>query len=169
VATQTVYLNGRVLSSEVQTLEQAGVKDGEMLAVLIRQGQPQRQNPPANRNPGMGNTPSRRPHKTDPEMVRLHTLNNPAAQASLRDSSPTLFAALQDPARWREEFEKMQQQQDEAALEHQRQIAILNEDPFNVDAQRKIEEIIRQDRVQDNLQHAIDNTPEGELHAAGST
>ncbi|KAF2649107.1 hypothetical protein K491DRAFT_721955 [Lophiostoma macrostomum CBS 122681] len=162
-ATQTFYLNGRALSSEVQTLEQAGIKDGEMLAVLIRQGQPQRQNPSANRNTDMGVTPSR-PQRPDPEMVRLHTLNDPAAQASLRQSSPTLFAALQDPSRWREEFDKMQRQQDEAELERQRQIALLNEDPFNVDAQRKIEEMIRHDRVIENLQHAYENNPEGKSY-----
>jgi DNA damage-inducible protein 1 len=41
------------------------------------------------------------------------------------------------------------------------QMRLLNEDPFNIDAQRKIEEMIRQQSVQDNLQHAYEHNPEG--------
>ena len=57
----------------------------------------------------------------------------------------------------------MKRQEQEAERERQNQIALLNDDPFNVEAQKKIEELIRQDRVIENLQHAYEHNPEGEL------
>lgn len=150
---QHFFLNGRPLTNDDQTLEGAGIGDGEMLAVLIRRPgpEPQRQRPD-NRRRAM-----------DPEGVRLTVLGNPAAQEQLRQQKPELAAALTDPARWREMFMMEQRREEDAERDRQNQIALLNEDPFNVEAQKRIEEIIRQDRVIENLQHAYENNPEGEL------
>ncbi|ORX98117.1 hypothetical protein BCR34DRAFT_156865 [Clohesyomyces aquaticus] len=156
---QHFFLNGRPLTNEVQTLEEAGIKDGEMLAVLIRQrggaaqGQQGRAGPASGRNQSDHQQDSRRRGAPDPESVRLHILGDPAAQEQLRQRKPELLAALGDPAQWREAYNREQRQEEDAERERQNQIALLNEDPFNIDAQRKIEEIIRQDRVIENLQH----------------
>jgi hypothetical protein len=49
-----------------------------------------------------------------------------------------------------------------ASIEQQRLVEIgrLNADPFDVDAQRKIEEAIRQEAVLENLEHALEYSPE---------
>jgi DNA damage-inducible protein 1 len=123
-----------------------------MLAVIMRTA------PRPNRNmqqPG-------RPSQPDPEGVRQLVLNDPAQMNNLRQQDPELAAAVNDPARWRESFSKKQRQAEASERERQNQIHLLNEDPFNVDAQRKIEDIIRQDRVVENLQKAYDENPEGE-------
>ncbi|CBX90775.1 similar to DNA damage-inducible v-SNARE binding protein Ddi1 [Plenodomus lingam JN3] len=123
-------------------------RDGEMLAVMIR------------RNPTPRTGGPRLPAQPDPEGVRQHILMNPSSQNDLRTRDPELGAALNDPVRWRETFAMRQRQADEAERERQNQIALLNEDPFNVEAQRKIEDLIRQDRVVENLQKAYDENPE---------
>jgi DNA damage-inducible protein 1 len=83
--------------------------------------------------------------------------------ASLNEQQPELARAVNDPVRWRELYTAMRQQEEGRERERQNQIALLNEDPFNIEAQRKIEEMIRQDNVVSNLQHAYENNPEGEL------
>ncbi|KAK4998130.1 DNA damage-inducible protein 1 [Cryomyces antarcticus] len=54
----------------------------------------------------------------------------------------------------------MKREENERVRERELQIRLLNEDPFNVDAQRKIEEMIRKDQVMENAAHAMEHTPE---------
>ena len=51
----------------------------------------------------------------------------------------------------------MHREQMARAAEHQ---ALMNSDPFDVDAQRRIEETIREERVAENLEHAMEYIPE---------
>ncbi|KAJ4363092.1 DNA damage-inducible protein 1 [Neocucurbitaria cava] len=148
-ASQSIYLNGQPVANETQTLEAAGIRDGEMLAVLIRQNRQSNVNPRDSR-----------PGQPDPEDVRQQLLMSPDALNNLRQRDSELAAAVSDPTRWRETFAMRERQAADAERERQNQIALLNEDPFNVDAQRKIEELIRQDRVIENLQEAFEKNPE---------
>jgi len=126
-----------------------------MLAVIVHQTRP--------RPPPQVEDRRRRPvePQPDPEGVRQQLLLNPQAQADLRNRDPELADAVNDANRWRETFTMRQQQSQNAERERQNQIQLLNEDPFNVDAQRKIEELIRQDRVVENLEKAYNENPEG--------
>lgn len=45
-------------------------------------------------------------------------------------------------------------------MEQQNEIARLNADPYDVEAQRKIEEAIRQQAVLENMEHALEYSPE---------
>lgn len=47
-----------------------------------------------------------------------------------------------------------------AEMAQQREIARLNADPYDVEAQRKIEEAIRQQAVMENMEHALEYSPE---------
>jgi len=151
-ASQAIYLNGQAVANEAQTLEGAGIKDGEMLAVVIRQARPAATSQQANRNRNTGGP--------DPEALRQSLLGDPGRVATLRLQDPELAAAVMDPNSWIEVFTQRQRQQEEAERERRNQIELLNQDPFNVDAQRKIEELIRQDRVVENLEKAYIENPE---------
>jgi len=57
-------------------------------------------------------------------------------------------------------FAHLRQRQDDLELQRQREIELLNADPFDVEAQRRIEEAIRQQAVLENMEHAIEYSPE---------
>jgi len=71
--------------------------------------------------------------------------------ASAAQSNPTRFAEL-----LRQHRDRAQQTE----LARQREIAALNADPFDVEAQRRIEEAIRQQSVMENMEHALEYSPE---------
>lgn len=160
---QQFYLDGQPVAGDDKTLEQVGIKDGEMLAVLItpenaapaRQPQRQGQRAGNNQRPADFSSPDHI------ERTRLGFLANPAALAQVRSQRPDIADAVNNPARFKELFEAMAGEEQERERERQNQLRLLNDDPFNVDAQRKIEEMIRQDRVMENLQHAYEHNPEG--------
>ena len=170
---QQFFLNGQPLSGDNKTLGEVGIKDGEMLAVLINRGTTRSppgatQNPNTARqggqNPQANGTSGRRiPTADEVETLRLRLLNDPDGQARVREQNPDLSTALYDRDRFRDMFLQMVRQEDDRGRERAEQIRRLNEDPFDIEAQRKIEEMIRQDNVVENLQHAIENNPEGKL------
>ena len=48
----------------------------------------------------------------------------------------------------------------QAELAQQQEVERLNDDPYDIDAQQKIEEAIRQQAVMENLEHALEYSPE---------
>lgn len=82
-------------------------------------------------------------------------------------SQPELAAAAQnDPARFRELLKHLSDMQQSAKLQQQHEAELLNADPYNIEAQRKIEEAIRQEAVLENMESAMENMPEafGSVH-----
>lgn len=155
---QHLYHNGRLISDDAQTMEQHQIKDGDMLALHVRDmrgstGVPEQARRPQPRRRG-GN-------EQDPELIRLQILGQPAVRAQLQRQHPELAAAVDNPARFAQIFHDSQDREQRERMERQREIERLNDDPFNVENQRKIEEMIRQERVMENLQNAMEHNPEG--------
>ena len=69
-------------------------------------------------------------------------------------------AALTNPSRFAELLRQMPDRREQAELERQREIMHLNADPFDVEAQRRIEEAIHQQAVIENMEHALEYSPE---------
>ena len=137
-----------------------------MLAMLMRQPLQQNNNNSTNDNMGQGRRPQnsqrqQRAGAQEIETARLSILGNPQAMAQVREQRPALADALNDPNRFREVWMEMMKEDEEREQERLEQMQLLNEDPFNVDAQRKIEEMIRQQQVQENLEFAFNHNPEG--------
>lgn len=60
----------------------------------------------------------------------------------------------------------MASMQESARLQQQHESSLLNSDPFNIEAQKKIEEAIRQEAVLENMEQAMEQMPEsfGQVH-----
>ena len=137
-----------------------------MLVLLTRPQQQQRQQPPQqqqHQQPNMGAQQQQQGSPADIERTRLSILGNANAMAQVREQRPALAEAINDSNRFREVWTDMMREDERREGERMEQMRLLNEDPFNIDAQRKIEEMIRQQSVQDNLQHAYEHNPEGKL------
>ncbi|KAJ8117490.1 hypothetical protein ONZ43_g4197 [Nemania bipapillata] len=103
---------------------------------------------------------------TDGDMLALHVLGDPALRAQLQRFNPALAAVIEDPQRFAQLFQNSALEQEQARRARMREIEALNADEFNPDAQARIEEIIRQESVVENLQNAMEHNPEsfGRVH-----
>jgi hypothetical protein len=164
---QHIYHNGQLLSDDSKTMEQLQISDGDMLAVHIRdlvRSTIETPAPQPARRQATGPAPTSRSRaEQDPEVVRLQLLGNPQAlQAALR-LRPEIAAVINDPPRFAEVYRQMLDQERQEQMMRNREIAALNADPFDVAAQMRIAEMIREEAVQENLQNAIEHNPEGKL------
>ena len=139
---QQILFMGRVLPDDKRTLASYGIKDGDLLVIHDTRAM-------NTQNSEMSNLE---------EVMRQQILQSPSLQQNLRQHNPVLLdAALRSP----QEFAQVITQQRAKVQEMQAaQEELLNADPFDVEAQKKIEESIRQDRVTENLEHAIEYSPE---------
>ena len=135
-------------SSHVQAL---GIQDNDVLLFRSRQH--------AQGAPAPVNAPS-----DQVEAARQQIITDPNTANSLRGSHPELVdAAFTNPARFRELLPMVAES---TRSQKERNVARLNADPFDVEAQREIEEAIRRERVLENMEHAMEYSPEsfGRVH-----
>lgn len=164
-SSQHLYHNGQLLADDSKTMEQLQIGDGDMLALAIRhagsrglptEGRGQQQ---PSRRPTAGQPQAR--VEQDPEVIRLQLLGNPQARQEALRVRPQLAAVIDDRQRFAQEYRQMMDQERREQMMRSRRIAELNADPFDVDAQMRIAEMIREEAVQENLQNAIEHNPEG--------
>jgi len=145
VAEQSISYEGRDLSNPKSTMKEFGV--GNKAILLLR------------RKLNVAGTSESM--QQDAEMMRLQILGDPNLMRQLEHSQPELAnAARSDPARFSQLLRQFRQMQADAELERQREMDRLEADPFDVEAQRKIEEAIRQQAVLENMDHALEYSPE---------
>lgn len=176
---QHLYHNGQLITENNKTMEELSIGDGELLALHVRDMRG------STGIPATGGASSSRPAiaapqqprraggssgggssgnmETDPEVIRLQILGNPTYRAELQRTQPQLASVVDDPQRFAAAFRDAYDRERRDRVERQRQIAALNADPFDIEAQAKIEEIIRQERVMENLQNAMEHNPEGSI------
>ncbi|TPX14984.1 uncharacterized protein E0L32_004814 [Thyridium curvatum] len=162
---QHLYHNGNLITDNSKTMEQLQIGDGEMLALHVRDmrgstgmpaGRGAQQAGAGQRSGGAGGA-----LEQDPELIRLQILGDPDLRAEAQRQTPQLAAVLDDPQAFAQLFNMRFDRERRERAERQRQIAQLNADPFDVEAQARIEEMIRQERVMENLQNAMEHNPEG--------
>lgn len=183
---QHLYHNGNLITDNASTMEQLHIGDGDMLALHVRDMRGNTGIPASSAaGPSSSHRPPRvaqqqqqqrqqqqqqqqrhhaarsRPGQPDPETIRLQILGNPSYRAELQRTQPHLASVVDDPQRFAVAFSEATDRERRDRMERQQQIAALNADPFDIEAQAKIEEIIRQERVMENLQNAMEHNPEG--------
>lgn len=164
---QHLYHNGQLLNDDTKTMEQLQIGDGEMLALHVRDMRGSTGAAAAQRRPQPARQQQPRAgQETDPETIRLQLLGNPQMRQQVVSQRPELGAAIDSPERFAQVYRQMAEQERNEHAARQQAIADLNADPFDADAQRRIEEMIREERVQENLQNAIEHNPEvfGRVH-----
>ena len=154
--TQSFFFNGQALRNDTQTLEDAGIKDGEMLAMMVNRERPTRPPRPV----------AQSEEATTPaaiERIRNEIASSPQNLSRLIQQQPDLAAVINNPVQFRNLWQQLLNDRDRLQQERQNQLAMLNEDPFNPEAQKKIEDMIRREKIEANLQYAYENNPEGVL------
>lgn len=163
---QHIYHNGQLITDASKTLQELQISDGDMLALHVRdmRGNTGVAQPPA---PQQQRQPQQQQQQAagaaaqqDPELVRLQFLGDPRLQAELRRRNPQIADALNDPQRFAQLMRQGNDSQEDERRQRMREIEQLNRDEFNPDAQARIEEMIRQQNVMENLQNAMEYNPE---------
>lgn len=158
--TQSIWHNGALLEDDEKTLGQLQIANGEMLSVHVREA-----NRPAATNLSRQQISARARDSQDRETQRLTILGNPTLRRQIEEARPELAAVLDNPARFAAKCQELQDQEQMEMDRRRQAIQNLNNDPFDIDAQMRIQEMIREERVQENLQNAIEHMPEGNLLA----
>ncbi|PRP75539.1 DNA damage-inducible protein 1-like [Planoprotostelium fungivorum] len=145
LATQVLLFNGQQLLNH-QKLNERGVGNGDLIFVTRRQQQQQRTN--------------QRAPETAESMAR-EIRNNPDLLQQVLSNNPQLGEAiLSNDMKTVENYFRAIQENKQREAERNQRASQLNADPFNVDAQRAIEEEIRMGNVMENMENALEHIPE---------
>ena len=158
---QHFFFNQRSIADTTQTLAQVGISEGDMLGMAVQD--PEKGVRRGQRSAQQSSTQQESPQRPDPERMRLHIVGDPRMMAEVRRQDPELADAANNRDRFHTIWDQRQRQIAQAEAEKNAQLALLNADPFNAEAQRKIEEMIQHERIQENIQKALEENPECEL------
>ncbi|ORE07773.1 hypothetical protein BCV72DRAFT_101293 [Rhizopus microsporus var. microsporus] len=137
---QRLFYHGKELSELKKTLEEYQVGQNEMIHMQrIQQAAPSH---------------------PDFDAMRQHVLQDQRLLQQLERTNPELaHAARHDPAKFSTMVEQIEQSRRAAEIQ-KAQLAALNNDPFDIEAQKRIEEAIRQENIAANLEAAMEYNPE---------
>ncbi|KXL50463.1 hypothetical protein M433DRAFT_387445 [Acidomyces richmondensis BFW] len=107
-SSQQFYLNSVPINGDKQSLDEAGIKDGDMLAMLMRSAeQPNNMGGQRLQQPQGQQRRASNADADEIETARLSIMGNPRAMAQVREQRPALAQAVSDPIRFREVWMEM--------------------------------------------------------------
>ncbi|KAJ1996165.1 DNA damage-inducible protein 1 [Coemansia spiralis] len=156
VSDQILIHNGRGVSGADKTLSELGFKHDDIVYISSRtQGPPA----PSHARQTSANSPS----ALSPQMEarRRNVLGSAELMQQLSQARPDIVRAAQnDPAEFARLVTQLQQEQGRVEQERQREIQNLNANPFDIESQRRIEEMIKQENIMRNMEAALEHNPE---------
>ena len=160
-SSQYFFYDNKPITDNSQTLEALNVQDGDMLGMSVRDPEDDAQRRDRRPEADITSPRAQRPRDGhDPERMRLHIVGDPRLLAQVRAQDPELADAANNKDQFHSIWDQRQRQLAHAEAEKNAQLAMLNADPFNPDTQRRIEDLIRQERVAENVQKALEENPE---------
>lgn len=168
---QMLVLNGNPVAASSGNLSELGITDGALLMLMPRQQpgaaapQQAQQGQQAQRQAG-ANHPALQMNADGSAAAPaafIQTMKaNPTFLHALEANNPTLADLIksENVEGVQEELRRVHQMklEQEAALKAEQEL--LMADPFDIEAQRKIEELIQQKNIEENLAHAYEHNPE---------
>ncbi|KAG0016784.1 DNA damage-inducible protein 1 [Podila clonocystis] len=169
---QQIFHNERELVDPKSTLQTHNVHEDDILTLRQKSKQravqrptpgmaagSARPGPPVATHPGQISSGGGNAH--DAEQIRQHVLSDPTLLQQLRERQPALAeAAVNNPSRFHALIRELDEQRRNAESTRIRQMQALNDNPFDLDAQQRIEEAIRLENVAANLEAALEYNPE---------
>lgn len=156
---QQLLHSGKLLNDAKATLASCGVNNDDLL--ILRDRRQALSSTSASSSSGAARAAAAPASEEQAaEQLRQQILSDPAALSMLRANNPQLAdAASSSPARF---LELLRAQRDAMSRSGTSAGSGLDDiaDEFDIDAQRRIEENIRQQRVMENLEHAMEYSPE---------
>ncbi|KAJ1821835.1 DNA damage-inducible protein 1 [Coemansia sp. RSA 2675] len=162
VPNQILMHDGKVLSGVDKSLGELELKSGDLVYITDKSRQPA--SAAASSSSQAPALPQRAgPGQLDPliEAQRQQVLNTPQLLRQLSIMHPNIVRAAQnDPAEFGRLLTQLQREQRDGQDEREREMERLNANPFDIESQRKIEEMIRQENVMRNMETALELNPE---------
>ncbi|OLY84678.1 DNA damage-inducible protein 1 [Smittium mucronatum] len=107
------------------------------------------------------NIPNARINPAAIEEMRLRVLSDNNLYRQLEMINPELpKAARENPSRFSELMSELEQQRYNSELQRMMDLEALNADPFNVEAQKRIEDEIKKQNILKNMEDALEHNPE---------
>jgi len=148
IASQQFWFNGQIISDDNHTVGVAGIKDGDLVVVQVRQSE---QAAPPRTQASSNNTPTNQ----EAERIRQQFLNNTQLRNNLVSQMPQLAGALNDPVAFRDVFQQMN------AARSAEQARLNNLDNnITEENQAEVEKMIRMELIEQHRQEAMEENPE---------
>jgi len=162
---QQVTFRGRVLAEDAQTAKDAGLGDYDLVTVVTVGGPPGAAGRGAaaggsTANPAM--TMNADGTARDPVAFADAVMADTRTWEMLQGQNPGLAAAIRsrNSAQIQEVLGGIHRQREEHRRRQQEEYELANADPFDPEAQARIERMIAQQNIDAHLQEAMENTPE---------
>lgn len=115
---------------------------------------------PSGNSSGQAQRPSsshQRSNEDNPEFIRNMFLNDPHQLSLLKERNPELANTIANPAKFAEVLNKQKQEMSDRNMDR---IRTMNADMFDAEAQKKIAEEIRMSNINQNMEAAMEYSPE---------
>eukprot|EP00736_Rhodelphis_marinus_P011126 Rmarinus@m.27817 len=159
-ADEVVFLlNGKVISPDATTASQAGIKDEDLVLVTRK---PKATPPPRTQTSGTAIPGANPAMLAQAEQFIAQLQGNRYLYNQIKEQHPELAQAVDSRDVNRVVTFLVDQERQKREVERRKalEIARLNADPLDLDAQAKIAEDIRMENVQSNMDAAWEHTPE---------